>query len=257
MGRQYNTMSPRFLLAVVGVLALAASGSEAKLLVEVDFYSETLCPYCANLTRFGLSEIFNTGVSDIADFRYIPWGNAHYDDSTSSITCQHGAVECEFNKLMSCVIDMRPKQDDWFGFLKCVEDHLFSGDQDLANVTKACAPEADVDPVDLLKCYNSPRADELQLKAMEETKSLVPPHEWVPWVVVNGVPIRDLSHNLLELICAAYMGHSKPKRCYEAQSSSVLESMSTKSRTYPSGSKAAILLPSEGASQPEAARKLI
>lgn len=49
-------------------------------------------------------------------------------------------------------------------------------------------------------------ADELQKWAGEETASLRPPHEYVPWVTVNGIALGGAFEELQTFICAAYLG---------------------------------------------------
>lgn len=46
--------------------------------------------------------------------------------------------------------------------------------------------------------------DTLQRLAKERTASLQPPHQYVPWVVVNGIPLGDDYENVQTYICAAY-----------------------------------------------------
>lgn len=38
---------------------------------------------------------------------------------------------------------------------------------------------------------------------MKQTQALHPPHAYVPWVVVNGIPLRDDYINLATYLCAA------------------------------------------------------
>ncbi|KAI3911522.1 hypothetical protein MKW98_010409 [Papaver atlanticum] len=47
------------------------------------------------------------------------------------------------------------------------------------------------------------------------TVALNPPHEYVPWVTVNEVPIRMDIENFMKYICKAYKGTSTPKACKE------------------------------------------
>lgn len=49
-------------------------------------------------------------------------------------------------------------------------------------------------------------ADELQKWAGEETANLKPPHSYVPWVTVNGIPLGGAYEQLQTFICAAYLG---------------------------------------------------
>lgn len=49
--------------------------------------------------------------------------------------------------------------------------------------------------------------DDLQRQAAQETGSLRPPHSYVPWVTVNGIPIGGAHEQTLQIfICAAYLG---------------------------------------------------
>jgi interferon gamma-inducible protein 30 len=58
-------------------------------------------------------------------------------------------------------------------------------------------------------CGTGPLGDTLQRRALERTESLVPPHKWVPWVVVNGIPLFDDFDNVATFICAAFNGYPK------------------------------------------------
>jgi hypothetical protein len=44
--------------------------------VSVSFYAEALCPYCALATTSVVAPIFENGLANFTDFRYIPSGNA-------------------------------------------------------------------------------------------------------------------------------------------------------------------------------------
>jgi interferon gamma-inducible protein 30 len=41
---------------------------------------------------------------------------------------------------------------------------------------------------------------------MKQTQKLRPAHQYVPWVVVNGIPLLDDYANLGAFICAAFQG---------------------------------------------------
>lgn len=49
----------------------------------------------------------------------------------------------------------------------------------------------------------------LQRLAAERTQSLKPPHQYVPWVVVNGIPLLEDVDNVMKYICVAYTGRDR------------------------------------------------
>lgn len=49
----------------------------------------------------------------------------------------------------------------------------------------------------------------LQRLAGQRTASLRPAHQYVPWVVVNGVPLLEDADNLMKYICVAYTGRDR------------------------------------------------
>ncbi len=55
-------------------------------------------------------------------------------------------------------------------------------------------------------CATGPHGDELIIAAAKRTAALEPPHQYVPWVVVNGIPLGDAAAELAAIVCAAYDG---------------------------------------------------
>jgi interferon gamma-inducible protein 30 len=49
------------------------------------------------------------------------------------------------------------------------------------------------------------------------TNALQPPHQYVPWVTLNGVHTAEIQskaeNNLIQLICDTYQGSPKPEAC--------------------------------------------
>ena len=52
--------------------------------------------------------------------------------------------------------------------------------------------------------------DELEAAAAAATASLNPPHTYVPWFVVDGMPIMDEYEQLQKFVCDAYQGKRPP-----------------------------------------------
>lgn len=49
----------------------------------------------------------------------------------------------------------------------------------------------------------------LQRLAAQRTAGLKPAHQYVPWVVVNGIPLLEDDENILRYICVAYTGRDR------------------------------------------------
>eukprot|EP00877_Chromochloris_zofingiensis_P010529 jgi/Chrzof1/572/Cz01g20255.t1 len=202
--------------AVLLVTSVHLSFAQSSSKVPVEFYAEALCPYCANFTITHLSQLFRNGLSNVVELDYIPFGNARYDQSTGNITCQHGRQECELNKVIGCALEAYPQQDEWFRFLECVEAQVLKDAAfPVERTTSLCAVKAGIRPDKVLDCYKGRLGDDLQRRAWEQTESLKPPHLFVPWVVVNGIPLAYDYENVQKYICAAYYGFDRPDVCLE------------------------------------------
>ncbi|KAA6423972.1 MAG: hypothetical protein FRX49_05931, partial [Trebouxia sp. A1-2] len=211
----------------------AADQSEADPLVQVNFYGEALCPYCARFLDTVAARIYDNGVMNMTRFRYIPYGNAKETqasllcnrwqdfeikflfDFQDGTVCQHGPQECELNRILSCAIHLNPDQQVWFPFAKCLESLGPSKIQPL-EPAEPCAQDASINYSAIQDCasgklkacreYTCQMAVELQKKAAEETASLKPAHTYVPWVTVNGIAIGGAFEQLQTFICASYLG---------------------------------------------------
>ncbi|KAK9218449.1 hypothetical protein WN943_007086 [Citrus x changshan-huyou] len=54
---------------------------------------------------------------------------------------------------------------------------------------------------------------QLELKYAAEINSLVPPHQYVPWIVVDVQPLYEDYEIFIDYICMAYKGNLVPKTC--------------------------------------------
>jgi hypothetical protein len=127
--------------------------------VMVTMYMESECPACRKFSTLVVKEILDApGVSDIVDFRPVPWGwgvileapteqqikanpNAvnvlnrtaqllpilarlGAENATAppmNFQCQHGPGECAGNALEACLVDVAPNHQQFFPVVDCVE----------------------------------------------------------------------------------------------------------------------------------------
>ncbi|MED6125840.1 hypothetical protein PIB30_072406 [Stylosanthes scabra] len=181
--------------------------------VSLELYYESLCPYSANFIVNYLPQIFNDDeLASIVDLKLFPWGNAKLR-ANGTFTCQHGEYECLLNTVEACAIDAWPQLSKHFPFIYCVEDLVYQG---VYRKWESCFEKLDLDSRPIDQCYHSERGKELELQYAAETNNLQPPHEYVPWVVVDGEPLYEDYENFLSYICKAYKGRNAPGVCTQA-----------------------------------------
>lgn len=146
----------------------------------------------------------------IANFTYYPYGNARgYEPN---VECQHGPNECLGNKIEACLMHLNPKPTTWVQALVCME----SGTP-YAN-WKKCASENSpaIETAPIESCIEGSLGNQLINDAARATNSLNPPHQYTPWITINGKPKQG---SLIREICDAYTG-TKPSGCSSPSSSS-------------------------------------
>jgi interferon gamma-inducible protein 30 len=151
--------------------------------------------------------------STIMNFTLYPYGNAREKqnpDGTWAFTCQHGANECKANMIMACAIHFHPKATDYMTMVECMEGTSAPADQG-----KKCAGSAGFDWSEIDSCTSGSLGNQLMHATALATSGLSPPHQWTPWVVMNGKPLSQsqLDQHLVKLVCDAYTGSDKPPAC--------------------------------------------
>ncbi|XP_075636230.1 gamma-interferon-responsive lysosomal thiol protein [Castanea sativa] len=177
--------------------------------VSVGLYYESLCPYSANFIINYLDKLFETDLISIVDLKLVPWGNAKLRGN-NTFDCQHGPYECLLNTVEACAIDVWPDLSEHFPFINCVETLVY---EHKYPQWESCFEKLGLDPKPISDCYSSGHGKELELQYAAETNTLQPPHEYVPWVVVDGEPLYEDYENFLSYICKAYKGTAVSTAC--------------------------------------------
>ncbi|KAM4605438.1 gamma-interferon-inducible lysosomal thiol reductase [Polymixia lowei] len=180
--------------------------------IQVGLYYESLCPGCRG---FLTQMLFPTWIliSDILNVTLVPYGNAQETTQGTKhvFTCQHGAQECLGNMIETCILNMAG--DAAFPIIFCMESST-----DVIKAGQSCvglyAPNLSWG--DVMKCVNGDTGNQLMHQNALQTSSLKPPHQYVPWITINGEHTDDLQDkamsSLLSLACGMYKG-PKPDAC--------------------------------------------
>ncbi|KAH9701868.1 gamma-interferon-inducible lysosomal thiol reductase [Citrus sinensis] len=193
------------------VSASRTSPSDVNSKVKLGLYYESLCPYSANFIINYLVKIFeDVDLLSIVDLHLSPWGNAKIRANNSTFDCQHGPSECLLNTVEACAIDSWPELNKHFPFIYCIESLVY---EHKYSQWETCFDKLELDPKPIVDCYTSGYGTQLELKYAAETNSLVPPHQYVPWVVVEGQPLYEDYENFISYVCKAYKGNVVPKAC--------------------------------------------
>ncbi|XP_041659823.1 gamma-interferon-inducible lysosomal thiol reductase [Cheilinus undulatus] len=179
--------------------------------VEVALYYESLCPGC----RLFLTEmLFPTWLllNDIMSVTLVPYGNAEetFDGHKYIYECQHGEEECLGNFIEACLLNMTKAA---LPIIFCMESST-----DVIKSAQSCiglySPQLKWDTV--MGCVKGDLGNQLMHQNALKTKALNPPHNYVPWVTINGVHTEDLEEkattSLFNLVCSMYKG-PKPAAC--------------------------------------------
>jgi len=191
--------------------------------VKIDFYYESLCPYCQQFIERSLKVAASTKVLfewiqdfwKICNFNLYPYGNAKRVQNGSSwnFTCQHGDAECQGNLIEACAIKKYDLYTQALPFIICLESNPNNWD---AN-GKKCAQTYNLDWNAISQCSKSQEGVKYIVEMAENTEALVPKHTYVPWVVVNDQHTQStesaVTSNMVRYVCSVYRGSVKIDAC--------------------------------------------
>ncbi|KAL1080239.1 hypothetical protein V6Z11_D10G278800 [Gossypium hirsutum] len=242
-----------FILAALAIFMLISpshsSLDNANDKVTVSLYYETsLCPRCASFISNDLVKVFHTDLHTIINLRVIQFLSSTVTNYSLCNNVHHGEEECHLNTIHSCVIHFWPDVKEHLEFIGCTEQQSLKGGpskhssiraaachQAVCTSTKKCnsimVGQFPTNEEIINKCYTTGFGYKLLLQYANETAHLKPPQEYVPWVVVNHQPLRQVItsifiswlhdfENFVKYVCQAYKGDHKSAAC-KAQSSNL------------------------------------
>uniref|UniRef100_A0A8C0HJY2 Gamma-interferon-inducible lysosomal thiol reductase n=1 Tax=Chelonoidis abingdonii TaxID=106734 RepID=A0A8C0HJY2_CHEAB len=153
--------------------------------VSLSLYYESLCPGCRG---FLVTQLFPTWVmlSDIMNITLVPYGNAQEKNVSGKwqFTCQHGEAECRGNMIETCLMYQLNDFFQSFLVIFCMES-AGSVVENLEACLQVYAPTVQL--AEIKSCVTGDLGNKLMHHNAELTDALKPPHNYVPWILVNGV----------------------------------------------------------------------
>ncbi|TTH99994.1 Ras-related protein Rab-3A [Bagarius yarrelli] len=118
-------------------------------------------------------------------------------------TCQHGPDECLGNMIETCVMNKVP--DAAVAVIYCMEAAV-----NVLKAAESCLALFSPATVfgDIMACANGEDGNQLMHQNAKKTAALQPPHQYVPWITINGEHSEDLQQkpmsSLFQLVCSLY-----------------------------------------------------
>ncbi|GMH36210.1 hypothetical protein BSKO_04078 [Bryopsis sp. KO-2023] len=198
-------------VAALSILAVSVAAEKPK----VGFFSEGLCPYCRRYLSRVLLPLYNTGLLQNADVKMYASGNARMkvNETTGEtyLKCQHGEPECDLNRMIGCTIEYSTGLD-WVPAVACIET-LGKAILKVPPALAICVNSTEIFQ-QVEECYKGDEGQQLFEAAFNATRSLKVQHKWVPWVVVDDVPLYDAAFALPTAICLNIPKEERPEICY-------------------------------------------
>ncbi|KAG9350763.1 hypothetical protein JZ751_024652, partial [Albula glossodonta] len=164
---------------------------------------------------FLVQQLFPTWIllADIMDVQLVPYGNAQETlvQGKYVFQCQHGDPECQGNMIETCIMELVKEMA--FPIIFCMESSA-----DVLATAQLClqvyAPKVKWETI--MTCVKGDQGNKLMHEQAQLTEALNPPHEYVPWVTINGEHTEDLQDkamsSLFTLVCSLYKVSSESEK---------------------------------------------
>lgn len=198
------------------VTAVIAAPSEEK--VRVAVYYESYCPDSIAFLTNQLYPVYKTPLASYMNLTLVPYGKSKYNKTEAgyNFNCHHGPKECTGNKIMACVLNVYPKQDDQLKLINCTSSTIRANPKIDVYPGLECASELRLDYTDVKTCADSDRGDQLLAALGNKTNEFQAELTNVPSVVFNEKFNSDSQSMALKdfksALCAQITG-KKPDEC--------------------------------------------
>jgi len=224
--------SPQRLLALLGGLAAGGLGATLRAparqdTVRVDFYYETMCPYCHKFWNNSLKAVWaHPDFKPRLDLRLYPAGNVQvletskvsqgylfwHEDKKSDdyiFICQHGESECLGNMIHSCAMKLLDTEKYMQLFFCMAALTNFVPEKS----SYQCSQELGIEPEPIKACVRSRESQKDMLAITSKEDLLKTPRKWVPWVLINGAALEvEEEFDFMRGLCTA-MSSTAPAVC--------------------------------------------
>ena len=184
-----------------------------KYVPKIQVYIESLCPDCVNFITKSFKDYYEqVNKPNLADIEFIPYGNAKefFNETTGKwdFKCQHEENECYGNLIETCIIQNIGRVSSYEKII-CIESNIARLGRDFDATLEYCFENDAQNLADIKECVTSDMGNYYEHQMAQKTAD----HQWVPWVVVDGVhdPVAEeqIIKSLIDYLC----GDDKSK-CY-------------------------------------------
>ncbi len=124
-----------------------------------------------------------------------------------AVAVAQGPDECLYNTLEGCAIVHYPETSQWLPFVACLEVEY----PNLGKYTQTCAEKASMDWNTLNTCWKGPEGKKIQIENARKTAALNPPHQYVPWVVIDGQVFVQADDDSVQPCYLWYVSHRQSR----------------------------------------------
>lgn len=204
----------KIFLTIILILSVYAQASD-KIKLDVNF--ESLCPGCGQFITTNLAPALDKGLLDMVEVTLVPFGNASETKQGDkwAFTCQHGQEECDGNAVENCVLKHVTDAMTKLKANVCIEQIANIQGKGFPAAIDTCSKQYKFDAAAVTACSQGDEGNALTHAAAQATPS---DHQYVPWVVVDGVhPGQTDENSILDDVfawaCNNYKGSNKPTAC--------------------------------------------